>query len=476
MKDNEKQLNTSPEDNRGEKSAPFENDLTSESVAETEAEALIQPETQIAQPVNVQSEGGENPENKTSASFERKKLSKEEALKQFENRKIEAPKKSKWSWVSYVVLIGVIALGIWFIFKDVSDNMGGENAGSFVDVVKGGDWRFALVTLAVLAGIIFCDWFKYVVIMKTTTGKCNFKTSSKVAFLGKYYDNITPFAAGGQPMQIYYLHKKGFSGGVSSAVVLIKYFVNMFCWLLCALLLMACNIGVLSQIADQTWAQVIKIVGWIGLALNLLLPTMIVLFAVLPRFANACTSGLVGLGTKIKIVKDKDKTMGKALNTVNDFRSSIAIMSKKPLNFLALIALCFAEVLLTFAFPYCILRMFSAIGAEQGFGMLIQVMALYAFVQQSVAIIPTPGNSGAMEKVIMEALSAVAGGAVLMWSVITWRMVVYYIYIVIGICLTLYEMFRKIYRKNKAKKLAAQSRQSENLVQSSSEDDEKPLT
>ncbi len=50
MKDNEKQLNTSPEDNRGEKSAPFENDLTSESVAETEAETLIQPETQIAQP------------------------------------------------------------------------------------------------------------------------------------------------------------------------------------------------------------------------------------------------------------------------------------------------------------------------------------------------------------------------------------------------------------------------------------------
>lgn len=464
MKDNENQLNNSPQDDSAPENSARETTPATEPAAETEG--LIAPETQVAQPVNAQTDGGENPENSDGASaisFERKKLSKEEALKQFENRTIEAPKKSRWSWLSYVLLIGVIALGIWFIFKDVSDNMNGENAGSFVDVVKGGDWRFLLVTLAVLAGIIFSDWFKYVVIMKTTTGKCNFKTSSKVAFLGKYYDNITPFAAGGQPMQIYYLHKKGFSGGASSAVVLIKYFVNMYCWLGCAFILMVSNTGVLSQMADQTWAQLIMIVGWLGIAFNLLLPTLIVLFAVFPKLANACTSAFIGLGAKMKIVKDKDKAMAKAFNTVNDFRSAIAIMSKKPLNFIFLIVFCIAEVMLSFAFPYCILRMFSAIGDGEGFGRLIEVMALYAFVQQAVAIIPTPGNSGAMEAAIMQAFSAIATSAVLMWSVLTWRMVVYYIYIVIGICLTVYELIRGVYRKNKAKRLSAQQEQESNL-------------
>lgn len=460
MKDNENQLNNSPKDNPAEEPALSESGYTPEPAAETEAETLIVPETQVAQPVNAQTDGEESSEDKNAPSFERKKLSKEEALKQFENRTISAPKKSKWSWLSYVLLIGVIALGIWFIFKDVSDNMGDESASSFVDVVKNGDWRFLLVTLAVLASILLCDWFKYVVIMKTTTGKLNLKTSAKVAYLGKYYDNITPFAAGGQPMQIYYLHKKGFSGGVSSAVVLIKYFVNMYCWLGCALILMTCNTGVLSQMADQTWAQLIMVVGWLGLALNLLLPTLIVLFAVFPRLANACTSAFIGLGAKMKIVKDKDKTMKRAFNTVNDFRSAIAIMSKNPVNFIILIVLCLVEVMLGFAFPYCILRMFSVDNGE-GFGMLISVMALYAFVQQSVAIIPTPGNSGAMEAAIMQAFSAIAGGAVLTWSVLTWRLVVYYIYIVIGICLTVYELIRGVYRKNKAKKLERQALQTQ---------------
>jgi len=459
MEDKENELNNSPQ-----KDAP-----------ETDAEMEVKPVTLVAEPVNAQTDGEES-EAQQTVSFERKKLSQEEAMKQFENRKIEAPKKSKYSWLSYVLLIGVIALGIWFIFKDVSDNMDGESAGSFVDVVKNGDWRFAIITLVVLLLFLLFDWFKYVVIMKTTTGKCHLKTSSKVAFLGKYYDNITPFAAGGQPMQIYYLHKKGFSGGVSSAVVLIKYFVNMFSWLGCAFILMVCNTGVISQIGDQTWAQLIKIFGWVGLAVNLLVPTMIVLFAVLPKFANACTSGMVWIGAKVKIVKDKEKARARAFNTVNDFRSSIAIMSKKPLNFIILILICVTGTLLDFALPYCILRMFSAIGDGQGFEMLIQVMALYAFVQQAVAIIPTPGNSGAMEKVIMEAFSAIAAGTVLMWSVLTWRMIVYYIYIVIGICLIVYEMIRKIYRKNKAKKLERLAAASADTPQPPPEDGEKPLT
>ena len=61
------------------------------------------------------------------------------------------------------------------------------------------------------------------------TGKCHFRAGMKVAFIGKFYDNVTPFATGGQPMQIYYLNKKGLTGGTSSAVIMIKYFAWMFC-------------------------------------------------------------------------------------------------------------------------------------------------------------------------------------------------------------------------------------------------------
>ena len=55
---------------------------------------------------------------------------------------------------------------------------------------------------------------KYTLMMKKMAGNrkiFNIKHARKVArrtvILGKYYDNITPAAVGGQPFQIYYMHK-----------------------------------------------------------------------------------------------------------------------------------------------------------------------------------------------------------------------------------------------------------------------------
>lgn len=380
----------------------------------------------------------------------------EEALKSLDGEPAPPPKRKRYNWLSFIFLFGVIALGIWSMTKIVGDL--GDDALSLGEIFAQGSWQFALISVSVLLVILFLEWMKYVVIMKTTTGKFYLRTSSKVAFLGKFYDNITPFAAGGQPMQIHYLHKKGLSGGVSSAVVLIKYFSQMFCWTLMCLLLMACNTGVLSLLdGKETFiSQTLIMAGaWVGLAVNMFLPVMIVLFALLPKMSHALTSFAVNLGAKVKIVKNKDKAMTKAQKTVSDFRAAFSIMAHKPLNFILLLVFCIVEVLLSFSFPYFIMRTFNAFGTvavNNEIELLIQVMALNVYASLAVTIIPTPGNSGALEAVITTAFSGVALPAMLTCVVVTWRSAVYYIYIIIGLVLTIYEFARKIYRTEKARR------------------------
>ena len=331
--------------------------------------------------------------------------------------------------------------------------IGDAETKSFGEAIAASDWRWFLVTIAVLLVILFSDWMKYATIMRTTTGKFYLRSSLKVSLLGKFYDNVTPFAAGGQPMQIYYLHKKGFSGGISSAVVLIRYFAQMFCLTLIGLILMATHTGVLTNLGDPAWEKTIMIAAWIGLAFNMFLPVMIGIFAVFPRLAKFLTSAVVGLGAKVKIVKDKEKSMQKAEKIVNDFRSGVKIMSRNPLGFIALMLFTLIEVFLTFALPFFVLKTFTALDAGSGIDMMFAVMALNVYASQSVAVIPSPGNSGAMEVVVAKAFSAVASTAVISWAVLTWRFTVYYIYIIIGIGLTVFEFIRKIYRDQKAKKL-----------------------
>ncbi len=364
------------------------------------------------------------------------------------DRDIERPKKKKFGWIYTVLLLVAIGLGVWAMFG-ISREITDAGTTHISDLVRQSSWVFALVCLAVVLCIFIFDWFKYFVIISAVKGRGygirryvilnRLGHSLKVNLIGKFYDNVTPFAVGGQPMQIYYLHKRAnYSGGEASAVVLVKYFFNMTSMCLVSLLVMACNTHVLGAI-EVDWARIlIHVAAWVGIAVNMFLPLMVLFFVIFPKFATKLATFVIGIGFKIKIVKNKEEALAKALKTVTDFRAAFKLMAKKPKEFIALVLLCLAEDCLRFALPFFIMKMFNGLGADAGFAELIKVMALNVFVTQSVCIIPTPGNSGAIESIGTIAFTAVlTNTGVLGWSVLVWRFFVFYIYIIIGIGLAI---------------------------------------
>ena len=364
------------------------------------------------------------------------------------DRDIERPKKKKFGWIFTVLLLVAIGLGVWAMFG-ISREITDAGTTHISDLVRQSSWVFALVCLAVVLCIFIFDWFKYFVIISAVKGRGygirryvilnRLGHSLKVNLIGKFYDNVTPFAVGGQPMQIYYLHKRAnYSGGEASAVVLVKYFFNMTSMCLVSLLVMACNTHVLGAI-EVDWARIlIHVAAWVGIAVNMFLPLMVLFFVIFPKFATKLATFIIGIGFKIKIVKNKEEALAKALKTVTDFRAAFKLMAKKPKEFIALVLLCLAEDCLRFALPFFIMKMFNGLGADAGFAELIKVMALNVFVTQSVCIIPTPGNSGAIESIGTIAFTAVlTNTGVLGWSVLVWRFFVFYIYIIIGIGLAI---------------------------------------
>lgn len=364
------------------------------------------------------------------------------------DRDIERPKKKKFGWIFTVLLLVAIGLGVWAMFG-ISREITDAGTTHISDLVRQSSWVFALVCLAVVLCIFIFDWFKYFVIISAVEGRGygirrhvilnRLGHSLKVNLIGKFYDNVTPFAVGGQPMQIYYLHQRAnYSGGEASAVVLVKYFFNMTSMCLVSLLVMACNTHVLGAI-EVDWARIlIHVAAWVGIAVNMFLPLMVLFFVIFPKFATKLATFVIGIGFKIKIVKNKEEALAKALKTVTDFRAAFKLMAKKPKEFIALVLLCLAEDCLRFALPFFIMKMFNGLGADAGFAELIKVMALNVFVTQSVCIIPTPGNSGAIESIGTIAFTAVlTNTGVLGWSVLVWRFFVFYIYIIIGIGLAI---------------------------------------
>ncbi len=389
----------------------------------------------------------QQPTSDKEESSRKKKSIDPSTVEILENVTVVEPKKKKYGWVGSVLLLALIAFGI-YIMVQLAMTIGEGEIKSLDSIIQNANWTFVAIAVGMLLLAIVADSLKYAVITDTVIGKANLLTSTKVAMLGRYYDNITPFASGGQPMQIYYLHKKGYSAGQSTAIVFIKYFVNMLCWMFICILLMATQSGALNQyVTNEATRKLFLVAGWIGVAVNSAVPVMIILFVIFPRLTTKVVSACIWLLNKMRIVKDKEKTMNKARRAVDEFCLAFKIMSQNPWKFFLLICLCILEPLISMSLPYVVM---VALGGTTDISWvtLLAVMTLNVYATMSVAIIPTPGNSGFAENAVLLAFANIAS-TVAFWVVFVWRFFTYYIYILIGMALTLFDVIRKAVRRRR---------------------------
>lgn len=373
----------------------------------------------------------------------------EEIIEKSEKKTQKATGKKKM-WLNTLFLVIICAVSI-FIMIQLALTFNDGEIKPFGQLLAETDWNYALIALAVLLLIMLLDALKFSIITRVTDGRASFRTSAKVSLLGKYYDNITPFSTGGQPMQIYYLHKKGYSGGNSGAIVLIKYFAQMIAWLTVSFILLAFRSDALSLIHNDGIAKTLQIGAWVGWVANAILPVAIVMFAVLPKISAKILNFFVFIGSKLRLVKDREKTENRVLNVVHDYKNCFKIMVQRPLRCMLLLLTCFFEPVVTLVFPYFIIKAFAGSAVASGVASAIDIMALHIFAMYSVAIIPTPGNSGAVETTFSMAFSQIAG-SVLFWVVFVWRFLIYYIYIVIGIIINVFEVIRNFVRHKRSEK------------------------
>ncbi|MCQ2386358.1 MAG: flippase-like domain-containing protein, partial [Clostridia bacterium] len=93
------------------------------------------------------------------------------------------------------------------------------------------------------------------------------------------------------------------------------------------------------------------------------------------------------------------------------------------------------------------------IGKDPGLSAMLDVMALNSYATFASSVVPTPGNSGAIEGVITMAFSYVAP-SILIWVVMLWRMSTFYLYIVLGVLVTLFDLLQNMIAKKKGKNAA----------------------
>jgi len=278
-----------------------------------------------------------------------------------------------------------------------------------------------LVVAAICLGIaVLTEMQKYRAMMIASEGRDDLRGAFECAVLGKYYDNITPLGAGGQPFQIIYLKKRGMSSGSSAALPIAGFLALQFAFLLIAAVVFVFNSRVIQH------APAIRVSAYVGFLFYLFVPLCVVLFSFRPESFGKVVCRCMKLLGKLHIIHNSDASSESVFHSLREYTESLHLIRQQPHLFGKLMIDSVLYQMAILSIPYFVLRAFGTMNHWWS------VFSLVVYIYAAITIIPTPGNSGAAEGSFYLVFSSLTGGY-LFWAMLVWRIFVYYGWLILGL-------------------------------------------
>ena len=172
------------------------------------------------------------------------------------------------------------------------------------DVLFTLDLKWVFCALLGWGAYMFFDMASLYYFLRKEKQNITLRYTLYVTLIGFYYSNITPGASGGQPLQVYYLSKRGVPVPIGTSAISIKFFAQQLMLVLMTTVLWLSNRGFINtQLASAKWAI------YIGYAINFAAIPLILLVALHRPMVQAMIGFFVRLGAKMRLVKHPEEQM-----------------------------------------------------------------------------------------------------------------------------------------------------------------------
>lgn len=242
--------------------------------------------------------------------------------------------------------------------------------------------------------------------------------------IGQYFNCITPFASGGQPMQAYYFVQFGVPLSAGLTALLSRFIVYQFVLTVVSAFTLVTGF---SQFGDDLAQKGLMPFVFIGFLVNL--GVIIFLFGVALwkngtlKLANA----LITLLTKMHIVKHPLKRRLYFTREVNKFHKNFMFLRKNVWLIIKSCLFTLIQLIMQLSISYALYRGFGLNEASY-----LQIISYQAYVQMISAFIPLPGAMGAAELGYSGFFKDIFGQYTGV-STLLWRIDTFYLPIIVGI-------------------------------------------
>lgn len=260
-------------------------------------------------------------------------------------------------------------------------------------------------------------------IVKAFHPEQRFKNSLTTSMIGQLFNCITPFASGGQPVQAYDMLKSGVPLGIAGSSLMIKFIVYQFCLTIYS--------AVVLIFYWEPFSMKVSGFGWlvfVGFAINTAVMLGLLCICFFRRFTRSMVNGIIRVGAKLRLVKDKERALERAETELAQFHDSFAAIREHRGMVTKAGLLSLLQLTVFFLIPYFICRAFGIQGLP-----LLEVLSAQAFVVMISSFVPLPGAAGGAEYSFHTFFSPFfPTGVSVNLAMLLWRLITFYLPILVG--------------------------------------------
>lgn len=272
-------------------------------------------------------------------------------------------------------------------------------------------------------------------VIKLNNENVSLKRCLQINFIILFFHGITPFAGGGQPMEVYYLHNEKIRITKATNITLQNFIIYQISFVFVSVLALLYN----SYFDMFPSDHLIKKLVILGFTINILVLLFTFILSFGRNISTFLCDKLIRLGADKKIIKDEEKTREKIEDYLNSFYNNAMELGKHKKMVLKMLLIDILAILVLYSMPYFIAR---------GFGVnlsIIQVIVTTAYVMTIGSFVPVPGGTGGIEYGFVFFFSYLIKGAVVNAIMLIWRFVSYYLGMIFGaVALSMYRKRDKI--------------------------------
>lgn len=335
---------------------------------------------------------------------------------------MDKSKKIRKTIINLVIFILLIILTFSLVFKD-------QNVSQIWKVAMSVNKEFIIIAVIAMCIYVICEAINIGRTLKALGEKSSFLKNIKYTLIGFFFSSITPAASGGQPMEIYYMHKDNISVANSTLTLLMQLSSMQIVTILMGIISVVINFDIMKNGLIYLFV--------LGIILNL----MALLLLIIGIFSKRLSLILINFTLKVlkffRVHNIEEKQI-KLENELESYqKSAIYIKNNKKVMVKTLITT-FIQFIAYYSVPYWVYCAFGFNNYN-----IFQIITLQAVLFATVSGIPSPGAVGVSEGGFIGIFKNVFPETIISSAMILNRGINFYLLVIISGILVIRNVFKK---------------------------------